>query len=100
MTYEIAIEQVKRHLGPAYVAAIDAHALAYANQTATAITQRDRHAAHIERLQAALDPRTWTLEMSAAWHKNLPDTHAAFAAISALANIAMSHGAGEPQPKL
>jgi len=35
----------------------------------------------IKRLRTLLDPRMWTKEMSEAWHKNIPDTVAAFDAL-------------------
>jgi hypothetical protein len=38
------------------------------------------------RLNDLLNPRMWTLEMSTAWHKNIPDVHAAFAALRSLPN--------------
>jgi len=39
------------------------------------------------RLNDLLNPRTWTLEMSTAWHKNIPNVHAAFAALRSLSNV-------------
>lgn len=44
-------------------------------------------------LEKALNPFTWTQEMSLAWHKNIPDTKAAFdalrnAAVAPLARVA------------
>ena len=39
------------------------------------------------RLNDLLNPRMWTLEMSTAWHKNIPDVHAAFAALRSLPNV-------------
>ena len=53
MTYKTAIEAVKRHLGPAYVDAIDAHALSYANQAAVATTRADRVDSESRRLKDA-----------------------------------------------
>lgn len=53
MTYKAAIEAVKRNLGPAYVDAIDAHALSYANQAAVATTRADRVDSEIRRLKDA-----------------------------------------------
>lgn len=38
-----------------------------------------------EPLEIALDPRRWTREMSEAWHQNIPDLMAAFAALRAAA---------------
>lgn len=38
-----------------------------------------------ERLRNALTPRCWTHEQSAAWHRSIPDVHAAFAALLAAA---------------
>lgn len=44
---------------------------------------RDEAAAN-ERLTIALDPRRWTQEHIAAWHRNIPDTFAAFEALRAV----------------
>ena len=38
-------------------------------------------AAEIERLEAALNPRQWNQSLSDAWHRNIPDTTAAFRAL-------------------
>lgn len=38
----------------------------------------------IKELESALNPRRWTREQSDAWHKQLPDTFSAFAAIRSL----------------
>lgn len=47
-------------------------------ERAAAIVQSyNSHAA----LVAALSPRMWTREMSDAWHRNIPDVQAAFAAL-------------------
>lgn len=42
------------------------------------------------RINDLLNPRMWTLEMSTAWHKNIPDVHAAFAALRSLPNAPIS----------
>jgi len=52
----------------------------------------------IKQLESALAPSMWTLEMSEAWYKNLPDLHAAFAAISALANASRLASADPETP--
>lgn len=77
MTYAIALEQVKRHLGPAYVAVIDGHALSYAYQTALAITQRDNYRtslndAMLELMNANSNART-RLEVCASIARAFPN---------------------------
>lgn len=40
----------------------------------------------VAKLEQCMNPRTWTVEMRDAWHKNLPDVHAAFAALREIAD--------------
>jgi hypothetical protein len=49
------------------------------------------------RLNDLLNPRMWTLEMSTAWHKNIPDVHAAFAALRSLPNVQAEPDAQHPR---
>ena len=46
----------------------------------------DRGLQDAERLRTLLTPRKWDKEMHDAWHSNIPDVSAAFAALLALAN--------------
>ena len=41
----------------------------------------EAQAARIAELESAFSPRTWSVAMHEAWHKNLPDTEKAFAAL-------------------
>jgi hypothetical protein len=43
-----------------------------------------RQVERIAELEQALDPRRWTQEQHAAWHRNIPDVQAAFAALRSL----------------
>jgi hypothetical protein len=45
-----------------------------------------------ERLSVAMDPRRWSRAHHDAWHRNLPDVHAAFAA---LRQVALGEGGGD-----
>lgn len=49
--------------------------------TQACANDRDWLITEVERLQTALNPRLWTREHDAAWHKNIPDVHAAFEAL-------------------
>lgn len=46
-----------------------------------AIAQVERLVPYAESLELALDPRRWGRKMNEAWHRNIPDTKAAFAAL-------------------
>jgi hypothetical protein len=46
--------------------------------------------------EIALNPRRWTQEMNDAWHKSIPDTHAAFAALRHAA-LAIAKPTGQQQ---
>lgn len=52
-------------------------------------TLGDEAADEIERLSRLLNPRLWTPEQDAAWHKAIPDLYKAFEVL---------RGASEPKP--
>ena len=53
----------------------------YGTKAREALTKLDAVIKQLDSTSDILNPRTWTIEMSRAWHTNIPDTQKAFDAL-------------------